>query len=110
MPLDEVEAFVPLAKKKKVSEKARSRSGFLGAYRRAGGDSEKLETMRVPGMKTQTWMNRRNGFVSRHMAQIEGEDLWDENGDPTRRHLALIMWAFTPDPNGVEMWLEENKA
>jgi hypothetical protein len=34
------------------------------------------------------------------MAQVEArkEPLFDKNGWPTRRHLALIMWAYSPEP------------
>jgi hypothetical protein len=33
------------------------------------------------------------------MAQVKahGEPLW-KDGVPTRRHLALIMWAYSPSP------------
>jgi len=55
----------------------------------------------------QTWDERRNNFVARHMAQVNlrGEQLYEQSGKykgwPTRRHLGLIMWAMTPDPRGV---------
>lgn len=90
LPLDLCEAYVPLARELGVSEVARSRSGFMGQYRRAGGDPNRLSDW---------WAQRRDNFVARHMAQVKTrkEPLW-RDGVPTRRHLALIMWAYSPTP------------
>jgi hypothetical protein len=62
----------------------------MTAYRRAGGDPNRL---------SEHWARKRDNFVSRHMAQVKahGEPLW-QDGVPTRRHLALIMWAYSPSP------------
>lgn len=112
LPLNTVLAFEPLAQKKKVSSVARGPEGFLRQYEDVSGNPEALRSMPVRVEKTggQTWMQKRNGFVARHMAQINnrGEPLWDKKGNPTRRHLALIMWAYTPDPEGVFRWVEDN--
>lgn len=108
MDLDDIEEFVPMMRERGVSAVARSRSGFLGAYRRAGGDPAELGDHK----SGQPWEERREGFLARHMAQLEDNDepLWEATGkyvgDPTRRHLALIAWAYTPDPRGVAGWLE----
>jgi len=89
LPLDLVETYVPLAKQRKVSEVARSRRGFLSAYRAAGGDIERMD---------EAWKRKRDGFIARHRAQglLNDEPLWLEDGTPTRRHLAVIMWAWSP--------------
>lgn len=75
-----------------VSDVARSRRGFLTAYRRAGGDPDRL---------SEYWQVRRDGFIARHMAQVRerGEPLFEDGGEPTRRHLALIAWAYSPAPD-----------
>lgn len=75
-----------------VSDVARSRRGFLTAYRRAGGDPDRL---------SEYWQVRRDGFIARHMAQVRerGEPLFEDGGEPTRRHLALIAWAYSPFPD-----------
>jgi hypothetical protein len=88
LPLSVINAHTSLARRLGVSEVARSSRGFLTAYRRAGGDSNRLSDY---------WANRRDNFVKRHMAQVKkhGESLW-RDGQPTRRHLALIMWAYSP--------------
>ena len=84
-------AWESQAAERKVSVVARSDRGFMRAYQRAGSWS-KLSPW---------WQRRRNNFVARHLAQagINGEHLWEQvHGQrrPTRRGLALIMWAMMP--------------
>lgn len=89
----------PLAKERGVSSKARSPSGFLSEYKRANGKKSGLSCW---------WRNRRSNFCFRHWRQIEenGEPLFETSGKyeglPTRRALALIMWAWHPDPKALE--------
>lgn len=86
--LDLVEAFEPLAKAWGVSEVARSPRGFLRQYREADGNPDELSDY---------WRNRRNNFVSRHLAQVRTRgELLVVHDLPTRRLLALIMWAAAP--------------
>ncbi|MCC6752073.1 MAG: hypothetical protein IT371_30755 [Deltaproteobacteria bacterium] len=91
LSLAKIDRWLPLMRKQGVSEVARSPRGFLAAYRRAGGDPRRL---------SEAWRRRRDGFVARHMAQVEqsGEPLTTPEGLPTRRHLALIAWAYCPTP------------
>lgn len=90
LTLKVVEKFVPMMVRKGVSEVARSPRGFLTAFREAGGDARRLSPR---------WMAKREGFVARHMAQARasGESLYDYRGFPSRRHLALIAWAYSPN-------------
>jgi hypothetical protein len=83
-----------------VSTVARSNRGFLRAYEDADGDPRAL---------TNAWVRERDGFVARHRAQVQqrGEPLW-EDGQPTRRHLALIAWAWTPDRTALGRWVDAN--
>ncbi len=74
-----------------VSEVARSARGFMRAYQRAGSWS-KLDPW---------WKRRREGFLARHIAQaMHGENIWERTRRgtwrPTRRSLAMIMWAYLP--------------
>lgn len=80
------------AKRRGVSTVARSSRGFMRAYQRAGSWG------RLP----KSWKRKRNAFVARHMAQVRqnGEQLW-KNGKPSRRALALIMWAYMPPGRSV---------
>lgn len=89
LSLATVNKYVPLAAKRGVSEVARSSRGFLAQYRRARGQGRSLDPW---------WANRRENFIKRHMAQVRGhgEALWKPDGTPSRRHLALIMWAYSP--------------
>ncbi len=80
----------PAMRARGVSTVARSPRGFLTAYKRAGGDPTKLSPY---------WQRRRAGFIARHVAQMEQrhEPPRGPDGRPTRRHLALIAWAFSPE-------------
>lgn len=82
----------PLARSLGVSTVARSQRGFMRNY----------EMARTWARLGPTWQRRRDGFIARHMAQVRltGERLWKPRRDgrlwPSRRALALIMWAFMP--------------
>lgn len=89
LPLSVVRRWEPHAAALGVSEVARSRRGFLTAYKRAAGRSNRL---------SDKWIVERNAFIARHLAQMKKEPKFDSNGWPTRRHLALIMWAYSPSP------------
>ncbi len=43
------------------------------------------------------------------MAQVvkRREPLWEQDGSPTRRHLALVAWAYSPEPEKLTDWLTE---
>lgn len=86
LPLATVVRFEPLARAQGVSKVARGPRGFLTAFKQ--------------GRLDDWWCKRRAGFVKRHTAQLRRnrEPLWTSAGTPTRRHLALIMWAYTPVP------------
>ena len=83
-----IQRWKPLAKKLGVSQVARSGRGFMSAYARAGYKASKLP---------EKWKRKRDAFIKRHMAQVKKrrEPLW-KAGKPTRRHLALMMWAYSP--------------
>jgi hypothetical protein len=77
-----------------VSKVARSPRGFMAAWKRGEIDDY--------------WCRRRAAFLKRHVAQAaqSGEVMW-KNGQPTRRHLALVMWAWTPTPGRLAAWLRK---
>lgn len=91
LPLSLVKEYEPLAASKGVSQVARSPRGFLTAYKRAGGKPNRL---------SEAWRKKRHAFIARHLAQLKGEDKF-KNGEPTRRHLALIMWAYSPRAQNI---------
>lgn len=82
-----MQKFIPLARRRGVSKVARGRGGFVPTYERAG----------EPENMSPEWVRKRKGFIARHMAQGKKEAMW-KDGEPTRRHLALMMWAYTPTP------------
>jgi hypothetical protein len=83
-----ISRWLPVARSKGVSRVARSPRGFLRAYAKAGWSGRRLP---------ERWRRRREAFIARHMAQVKKrrEPLF-KAGKPTRRHLALIMWAYSP--------------
>lgn len=90
-----------------VSRVAAGPGGFLAAYQRAGGDPAALGAHRASGA---SWRDRRNGFVARHRAQAkQNREGWWHNGRPTRRHLALAVWAWSPTPARLRAWLLQNQ-
>ena len=108
LDLDVVERAVPAMASRGVSAVARSPRGFLAAYRRAEGDPSclGLTPASTPHRLPYPWRQRRNEFVARHMAQIavRDEPLW-RDGEPTRRHLSLVAWAYSPTPEKFRRWL-----
>lgn len=86
LPLSKIRKYEPLAARLGVSKVARSRRGFLGALDRYGRRN-------LPP----SWRRKRHNFIKRHMAQVKKrrEPLF-QDGRPTRRHLALIMWGYSP--------------
>jgi len=98
MDLDDVLAAEPEARALGVSEVARGAGGFVEQYEDAEGDSGRL---------TEHWQRKRDGFVARHVTQArDNGEPWFDGGEPTRRHLALMMWAYTPTPARTQRWLE----
>lgn len=88
MPLSAINPWIPEMRRRGVSEVARGPTGFLTAYRRVGGD---------PSALPDYWIQKREGFIARHMGQVNArKEKLLVNGKPTRRHLALIAWAYAP--------------
>lgn len=96
-----VEAAARAARNRGVSEVARGPGGFLTAFRKARGRPGHLGDH----SSGQAWRDRRNGFVARHAAQADDEPMW-ASGAPTDRHLALAVWAYSPDSGRLERWLK----
>jgi len=94
LDLEDILPLVPDMKKQDVSKVARSSRGFLTAYRKNNIDD--------------WWENRRENFVRRHMAQVKkrNEKLW-VHGHPSRRHLALIAWAYSPTPTRLRNYIQD---
>lgn len=84
--LNYVEKHIPEMRKRKVSERARSRGQFIDQFRKAGGNPKKLPEF---------WQKKRNAFVARTK---ESEKLHRTKGHNTdRQKLSLIAWAYKPN-------------
>lgn len=85
-------ALVPLARELGVSEVARGPAGFVHAYTKAGG----------PDKLSDAWKEKRENFIRRHLAQAKARnESWWHLTQPTRRHVALAMWAYSPTPTRI---------
>lgn len=105
----EISPAVPYMEQLGVSEVARSERGFLHRFNEVHG---RWDRMGEDPWSSQHWLDRQANFVARHETQrlAMDEPLWmDWHGErvPTRRHLGLIAWAWTPDPKGYRAWLKE---
>lgn len=101
LDLETIRKAVPAMEAQGVSEVARSSRGFLAAYENAGGDPLELASM-TDRHSGENWASRRDNFVARHRAQLQGTG-W-KGGNPTRRHLALVAWAYSPTPGKLKRW------
>ena len=88
MSVAQVKAAVKQARARGVSKVARSRRGFATAYIKAGA------WRNLPD----SWRRKRENFIKRHLAQAlnNDEELADRQGRPSRRALAIQVWAFDP--------------
>lgn len=111
LSLKDVERAIPEMQRRGVSAVARgdqpstqTQGGFISAYKRARGDWSKLK--RLSATQNTSWHQRRNKFVARHVAQAKkNNELWWKGGQPTRRHLSLVAWAYSPTPKKFRKWI-----
>ena len=83
-------AYEAEAERLGVSKVARSTTGFMREYERAGTARAMRDRLLPPGVGGgQTWGQKRHGFVARTIAKYEEEPTY-------RRYLALLMWAYRP--------------
>jgi len=110
LSLADIERFVPLARNKRVVPKVRGRGGFLGVYRSCDGSRALMAQLKKGKSARVTWEQARDREVRRRYQQmLERNQLLWENGQPTKAHLALIMYAYTPDWLGVQDWINEKE-
>jgi hypothetical protein len=104
LPVETVLACVPLARAIGVSEAARGRRGFVAAYEAAGSHNALGED----------WKAKRSLILERH---IDNDcDRWEQDrmmwqgGLPTRLHLLLVMWAYSPTSDRLEAFVKATQA
>lgn len=106
-------AAIPYMGQLNVSEIARgvkpskqTSKGFAQAWIDTKGSPAILNMKN--GYKDQTWGTRRQSFIKRHMKQIQlNDEPLFQNGSPTRRHLSLIAWGYTPSKRRLEAWAKK---
>ena len=108
-----VNKYEKMAEYYNISRKARglekpttSDKGFLVVYREVKGNSNALKTIPVKANKPDgdNWYNKRESQVKAKYGQMKkmGIKLFHEDGKlkglPTKMHVNMIMWAFSPQP------------
>lgn len=106
LDLSTVEEVAKYAAKRGVSEVARGPGGFVSSYKKAGGSAAKL---------SEDVKKKREAFLDRHLEQMKSDENpgWEKTRDgwrPTRRHLALAMWAYSPTPGRLRAWLKKQNS
>lgn len=81
LSLKTIAKYEPDMERLKVSLVARSPRGFLTAYKKVGGNINKLSG---------EWKAKRLAFIARHLPQYRKNPTY-------RRRLALIAWAYDPE-------------
>ena len=114
MKLDDVLRSIPAMEDQGVSKVARgmesskqTKEGWVQAYIATGGNPVAMAKRLTGRSDWETWKDRRQQFLSRHLGRVkkDKEPLW-KNGQPTRRHLALVAWGYTPDTTKYRQWLK----
>jgi hypothetical protein len=98
MRLSHIREFIPMMETQKVSQIARSKSGFLSRLIETEGDYDMMGY--TPSNDSMKWMHRRENFIKRNLAKVEKteERMFDVSGLPTRRTLSLYAWGYDPSP------------
>jgi len=103
LPLAVVLAVEPHAADVGAAPKARGPDGFVRAYEAVMGDPTKLGlTPKYP----KRWDDHRADQIRQQLGAAAHwkTPMW-EHGVPTRRHLSLVMWGYSPDPADLRRWL-----
>jgi len=101
--------FLPLMDKQNVSLVSRgiqkstvTKKGFTEIF---------LSGKSLSGLakKNETWLQRRNLFLNRQTKNINNKNLFNIDGSPTRYHLSLIAWAYSPDVTRLKKYIRFEK-
>lgn len=101
---DIVVALLPQMERRGVSLAARGRipaatpQGFTEVYLMGNIDD--------PATIGTTYRQRRQNFIKRHIKT--NAPMWDAEGKPTRKHLALVAWAYSPDAPKMRRYIKRD--
>lgn len=101
LPMKSIEALLPL--KDKYEIKNSQIDDFLKAYKKtAKGDYKNLRTV-SSGEDQPTWDIIRNTELKKLLKAIEEDrsDLWEDDL-PTKEHMEIILWAYSPDASKIK--------
>ncbi|XP_066139213.1 transcriptional regulator ATRX homolog [Euwallacea fornicatus] len=102
LPLSSVQALLPLKEKYGIESELADK--FLKAYKEnAKGDYKNLRTV-SSGENQSTWDIVRNKELKKIWKEYEESrpDLWSSEDLPTKEHLRLILWAYSPEANKIK--------
>lgn len=114
LSLNDVKKSIPAMDRQGVSKVARgvdpssqTKEGWVQAYIATGGNPVAMSQRLTGRNDHETWKDRRKQFLARHLEKVrrDNEPLW-RNGEPTRRHLALVAWGYSPTISRLQKWLK----
>tara|TARA_R100000231_G_scaffold137798_1_gene114791 strand:+ start:2986 stop:3357 length:372 start_codon:yes stop_codon:yes gene_type:complete len=101
-------AYLPMIDKFGVSKVARgiqkstaTNQGFTQVFLTGKSLSSKAT-------KNETWDERRENYLKRHLKAGRQTPLYNIDGSPSRFHLSLIAWAFSPDTKGLKRYIKSH--
>ena len=115
LPLEAVLFMEPWAARAQVCSKTRH-AGFTRVYEAFRGKMKGTTRIGLDNASVEVsaarWMERRQRFVSKQIRigiyrdefGIDGTPWW-KSGRPSRRHIALTMWASSPQPERLLGWI-----
>lgn len=100
-----VELLLPLKSQFNIDDN--KAEAFLKAYKSVGGDYKHLRTV-ASGDNEPTWDIVRNSVLNKLIQIINDENpsLW-ENDLPTKEHVELIIWAYSPEASKIKKGLSK---
>lgn len=101
LPCSTIQLLLPL--KEKFEIKDEKADAFFNAYKtKAKGEYKNLRTI-ASGDDEPTWDIVRNTELKKLLKELDETrpDLWKDDL-PTKEHLQLILWAYSPDANKIK--------
>lgn len=100
LPLATVKTLLPLKKQYKIEDK--QAAAFYEAYKSVSGDYKNLRTV-SSGEDQPTWDIVRNSVLRKLLKKVDEDkpDLWKDDL-PTKEHVELIVWAYSPDASKIK--------
>lgn len=100
LPFATIKTLLPLKKQYKIEDK--QADAFFDAYKSVNGDYKNLRTV-SSGENEPTWDIVRNNVLRKLLKKLEEDkpDLWKDDL-PTKEHVELIIWAYSPDASKIK--------